>query len=62
MKPDGAKVTQMTTTRDRGGLPKSLKTAGLILGGTFVASLMIGWIAFLLWLMAEGVIAIVSWL
>ncbi len=53
-------MTQMTTVRDSGGLSKPVKIAGLILGGTLTASLMIGWIAFLIWLMAEGVIAILN--
>ena len=52
----------MTTAQDRGGLPKALKTAGLILGGTVLASLTIGWAAFLLWLAAEIVMVVVHWL
>ena len=43
-------------------MPKPVKIAGLILGGTLTASLMVSWIAFLLWLIAEGVIAMVNWL
>lgn len=41
------------------GLPKALKVAGLILVGTVVAALLMGWLAFLLWLGAEAVIAVV---
>lgn len=52
----------MTTTQDRGGTPKPLRIAGLILGGTVLASLTIGWVAFLLWLAAQIMIAIVHWL
>ena len=52
----------MIAVRDRGGLPKTLKTAGLVLGGTFVAALVLSWTAFLLWLAAEIAIAVVHWL
>ena len=55
-------MDHVVSVQPTGGLSKASKVAGLILGGTSVVALMIGWIAFLLWLVAEVVIAIVHWL
>lgn len=41
---------------------KAVKVAGLAVAGTFVVALILGWVAFLLWLAAEVVIAVVHWL
>ena len=58
----GAVMTQMTSDRGNRSLPRALKVAGLTLGGTVVAALLIGWAAFLLWVAAEAVITVVFWL
>ncbi len=55
-------MDRIVPVQPSGGLSKAAKVAGLILGGTVVAVLMIGWVAFLLWLGAETVITIVHWL
>ena len=55
-------MDQTVVIRPDGGLAKAVKATGLVLGGTFVAALTIGWVAFLLWLIAEGVITVVHWL
>ena len=54
-------MTQMISDRRNRGLPKALKVAGLTLSGTVVAALLIGWVAFLLWLGAEAVIIVAHW-
>ena len=58
----GAKMTQTVLPRVNRALPRALKVAVLTLGGTLVAALLIGWVAFLLWLVAEAVSAVVHWL
>ncbi|MGI4765046.1 MAG: hypothetical protein ACRYGP_08270 [Janthinobacterium lividum] len=55
-------MTQMISAQPTGGLSKAAKVMGLILGGTVVAALLLGWVAFLLWLGAEAVITVVHWL
>ena len=55
-------MTQMISVQPTGGLSKAAKVAGLILVGTSVVALLIGWTAFLLWLAAEIVITVVHWL
>ena len=55
-------MDHVVSVQPTGGLSKAAKVAGLILGGTSVVALMIGWIAFLLWLAAEIVITVVHWL
>ena len=55
-------MNQLVPGQPRNGVPKFLKLAGLILGGTVVAALLMGWVAFLLWLGAEAVMAVVQWL
>ncbi len=44
------------------GLSKAARMMVLVLGGTSVVALIIGWMAFLLWLAAEIVITVVHWL
>ena len=55
-------MDQIITSQPTSGVSKAAKVGGLILGGTFVLALVIGWIAFLLWLAAEIVITIAHWL
>ena len=55
-------MDQFVSVRPRGRLFKLARAAGLIVGGTSVAALLLGWTAFLLWLAAEIVIAIARWL
>lgn len=43
------------------GATKVTRTAGLILMGTTMAAMLIGWMAFLLWLAATGVVAVFRW-
>ena len=55
-------IDQCIITKHATGLSKAAKVAGLILGGISVVALLVGWIAFLLWLAAEIVITVVHWL
>lgn len=55
-------VDQTVSVQPRGRLFKTAMSAGLVLGGTSVVALVLGWTAFLLWLVAEVVITIVRWL
>lgn len=55
-------MTQAVLPRGDRGLPRALKVAGLTLGGTVVAALLMGWVAFLLWLAAEAVSDVIHWL
>lgn len=55
-------MDQIASSRPKGRLSKAAKMAGLILGGTIAAALIIGWSAFLLWLAAKIVIAVAHWL
>ena len=55
-------MDQIVSVRPRGRLLKLVRAVGLILGGTSVMALVIGWTAFLLWLTAEIVVAFVHWL
>ncbi len=55
-------MDQIIPGQPRNGLSHAAKVAGLILGGTFIVALVIGWVAFLLWLAAEIVVAFVHWL
>ncbi len=55
-------MDRIVPVQPSGGLSKAAKVAGLILVGTVVAALLMGWVAFLLWLGAEIVITIVHWL
>lgn len=50
-------MDQIVSVRPGGRLAEVAKVGELILGGTSVAALMIGWMAFLLWLVAKIVIA-----
>lgn len=55
-------MDQVVPTQVNGALSKAIKVAGLVLAGTTLAALLIGWVAFLLWLVGEAVIAVVHWL
>lgn len=56
------RMDQIVSVRPRDRLFKLAKAVGLILGGTSIVALLIGWTAFLLWLAAEIVVALVHWL
>ena len=43
------------------GVTKVARATAVVLIGTTVAALLIGWTAFLLWLIGSGVIAVVRW-
>ncbi len=55
-------MDRIVSVQPTDGLSKAAKVMGLILGGTVVAALLMGWVAFLLWLGAEAVITVVHWL
>ena len=54
-------MDQFVSIRPGERLFKLTKAIGLILGGTSVAALLLGWTAFLLWLAAQIVVAFVRW-
>ena len=58
----GPTMTETVSSQDRSGLLRVVRIAGLVLAGTALASLMIGWAALLLWLGAEAVITVVHWI
>lgn len=41
---------------------KVYQIGGLVLGGTIMAVLTVAWAAFLVWLVAEGVMTVLHWL
>ena len=55
-------MTQIVSRQPTGGLSMAARSVGLVLGGTTIAALLIGWVALLLWLAAEAVITVVHWL
>lgn len=59
---DGSRINRSMPTHVNVIVSKVLNFLGLILAGTTVASLLIGWSAFLLWLAGEAVVTVVRWL
>ena len=57
-----ATMDQLVPTQVNGALSKTFRRVGLVLAGTALAAILIGWVAFLLWLTAEAVITVVHWL
>ncbi len=53
---------QLVPTQVNGALSKTFRRVGLVLAGTALAAILIGWVAFLFWLTAEAVITVVHWL
>ena len=55
-------MTETAPSQDRDSTSKAVRYGALVLAGTAVAALVIGWAAFLIWLAAETVMGVVHWL
>ncbi len=55
-------MDQIVSRQPRGGLTRAVRVVGLVLSGTTMAALLIGWVALLLWLAGEAVITVAHWL
>lgn len=54
-------MDQFVPIRPSKGSSKVLRVVGLVLAGTVLAALLVGWAAFLFWLAAEAAITLVHW-